>query len=455
MAVRKIVFLGGGAIYFIRAFTEFALRRGLEGSEFVLYDLDLEKAQRMANLGKRLFSEQGVNYRIRATTDMIDAIEGADFAISSIGGTGVSNTMSVYGSYYHGADMNISGKYGIHQIIGDTCGPSGMMMALRTIPVYFKICKEMEKRCPDVVFINHSNPMAVLCKAMVKYTDINFIGLCHGVQEGISAAARLLGVPYKELECVWIGTNHYYWYTRILHKGKDVYPQAARLLTENSHKGNKLTSTLSRIYGHQIVYRPDDHIYEFYPYASQIGNSGKEDDYGLMEEAKVWGYDFKNPVVPARSDASAEEKMEFYKDFQKTLDDVKLEKPGEYDINEDVDRLVSCIADGKREVFILNVPNQGAVPNLPSDAILEVEAVSDSKGVRPLYMGNAPLYLKGMLEKRIVWQEIVADAGVKGDKNLALQALLIDEMAILPDKAEMMLDELLAASKDLLPQFKL
>ena len=84
---------------------------------------------------------------------------------------------------------------------------------------------------------------------------------------------------------------------------------------------------------------------------------------------------------------------------------------------------------------------------------VEVEAVTDSQGVRNLYMDEAPAHLKGILEKRFAWHELVADAAVKGDRSLALQALLLDEMAIMPDKAEAMLDELLLASRDLLPQF--
>ena len=134
MAGKKIVCLGGGALYFIRVIRDFAINKGLQGSELVLYDLDLEKAERMAGFGTRIFGEHGLDYRIRATSNLRDAIDGADFALSSIGGTGASNASGVYGSYYHASDVYIPSKYGIHQIIGDTCGPAGMMMALRTVP---------------------------------------------------------------------------------------------------------------------------------------------------------------------------------------------------------------------------------------------------------------------------------------------------------------------------------
>ena len=120
---------------------------------------------------------------------------------------------------------------------------------------------------------------------------------------------------------------------------------------------------------------------------------------------------------------------------------------------EGISSLIAAIAKGRRQVHIVNVANQGAIGNLPATAEVELEGVTDASGVRPIQTGQAPMVLKGLLEKRFVWQELVADAAVKGDRNLALQALLVDEMAILPEKAEAMLDELLLASRDLLPQF--
>ena len=115
--------------------------------------------------------------------------------------------------------------------------------------------------------------------------------------------------------------------------------------------------------------------------------------------------------------------------------------------------MVSAIATGRRQVCIVNIRNEGAIPNLPATALVEIEGVTDSTSVRGVSMGECPLVLKGILEKRFVWQELVADAAVTGDRNLALQALMTDEMAIPPKQSEAMLDELLAASKDLLPQF--
>lgn len=455
MAVaKKITCLGAGSFYFLRAIPDLLLSPELAGSELVLYDIDAEKAERMAAMGRRLAPRAGTGFRVRAATELADAVDGADFALSSIGGSGAEVTANVYGSSYHAADIAIPAKYGIPQIVGDTCGPAGMMMGLRSVPAYLAICREMERRCPNVVVLNHSNPMAVLCRALHKYTNLTVIGICHGVQHGIAVAAEALGVPAEELDCLWVGTNHYYWFTRVVHRGKDVYPELkARLAAREAPQGRRLSSQLSQIYGFQIVYPEDDHIIEFYPFLAQASGGPEALPYGLDEAAKAFAAQAAPPDATAQSSPEAV-RATFLRRYQELLDAGELPECQDNSITgEGIGSLVSAIATGRRQVCIANVANNGAIPNLPTTAEVEIEAVTDSCGVRGVHMGECPLVLKGILEKRFVWQELVADAAVKGDRNLALQALLIDEMAIWPDQAEAMLDELLAASKPLLPQF--
>ena len=456
MIEKKIVCLGAGSLYFPYALIDLASLRDLEGSEIVLYDLDAEKARLMAGLANRLFGRLGANYRVRAAKRLADAVDGADFAVSSIGGSGAEITPNVYGSYYLWMDKYISAKYGVQQVVGDTCGPAGMMMALRSIPAHIKICREMEKRCPRVIFISHSNPMAVLCRAIRKYTSISVIGLCHGVQGGIAYAAEVLNVPIEQLECAWVGTNHYYWFTALRHNGRDVYHELMKKMARrNPPRGKILSAELSRIYGYHIVYPSDDHIVEFYPFLSQVQGGQEKLPYGLAGAAKSHGYDEQKPRT-ARRASSSRVRRKFITQYKKILDETKIpEKPEPSSAlrGEGLARLISAIASGKREWCIANVANQGAIANLPFTGEIEAETVTDSTGVKPIVQKAAPLILKGMLEKRFVWQELVADAGVKGDRQAALQALMVDEMAIWPDKARQMLDELLHASRDLLPQF--
>jgi len=454
MPSKKIVCLGGGSGYFIGALGDIVVTRGLAGSEITIYDIDLEKAEIMAQFGTRLAKESGSSMTVRAPKTLADAVDGADFAVSSIGGAGVS-VGGVYGTSAHIQDMLIPARYGIFQVVGDTGGPAGMMMGLRSIPIYINICREMEKRCPEAILLNHSNPMAVLCRAMSKYTAINVIGICHGVQGGIMRIAKMLGVDPHELDCAWIGTNHYHWFTRIRHRGRDVYPKVRKKLQGRRHpKGEAMTQKLSGIYGHEIVYPPDDHAFEFYPFNARLSDvgdvpygfgKGLKRDYARLEKMAS--------VKPSKAEVKAEREDQLRKMGERLQRVKPPDKPSNPLTGEGVGSLMEAIALGRRQVQIVNIANNGAVPNLPDYANLEMEAVTDSLGVRGIYIGDAPMSLKGILEKRIAWQELVVDAGMKGDRNLALQALLLDEMAILPEKAEQMLSELLRASKGMLPQF--
>ena len=450
MASPKIACIGAGSLYFRRALADIAVHPGLAESEITLYDLDLDKAKIMADHAVRLTGLCGTRQRPRAVSTLAEAVDGAGFVVTSIGGAGVS-TGRVYATSAHAHDVLIPARYGIYQIVGDTGGPAGMMMGLRSIPAYLDICREMEQRCPSAVLLNHSNPMAALCRAMVKYSRIQVIGICHGVQGGIANVAKVLDVDPHELDTVWVGTNHYYWFTRIHHQGRDVYPLVReRMAARDAPEGDRMTSTLSSIYGHQIVYPHDSHVMEFYPFLAQLRDV-QEVPYGFADRAKEQ-YGEMAKSLQAQTDATPREQQlaELAADLAKVTPPAK---PSDQITGEGIAALVESIATGRRSVHIVNIPNRGSVPNLPDYAVLEVEGVTDSTGVRNLYMDEAPLSLAGILQKRIAWQELVADAGAKGDRTLALQALLLDEMAIPPEKASAMLDELLAASKDYLPQF--
>ncbi len=448
MPTRKIACLGSGSKYFARTLADLVVVDDLAGSEFTLYDIDQEKSAVMVRHGCRLAELVGTGMRVRSCGTLADALDGADFALAAIGGSGIS-TGGVYQTDVRARDILIPAKYGVPQVVGDTGGPAGMMMGLRNIPIYLNICREMERRCPDVVFFNHSNPMAALCRAMTKYSSIKVIGICHGVQAGISMVGQLLGVPPEELDTVWVGTNHYHWFTRIRHGGRDVYPEVQRRMAEGRAAAkNPLTDRLSAAYGYRIVYPDDAHALEFYPYLAQARDSDH------LPYGHHLGGHF--PVTNDHTDQAqtAATRQAELAAYAAELQGIGLPKAGRNQFaGEQLGVLIAAIAQGRRHVHVVNVANRGVIPNLPDYACVEVEAVTDSVGVRPIYTGPAPMALLGLLQKRIAWQELVADAGVKGDRALALQALLLDEMAILPDQSAAMLDELLAASRELLPQF--
>ena len=203
------------------------------------------------------------------------------------------------------------------------------------------------------------------------------------------------------------------------------------------------------------MYPADDHIIEFYPFLAQVQGGQKNLPYGLAAASKSHGYDEHKRRFFRRT-SSSRLRRKFIAQYKKILAETEIPdkpEPSSALRGEGLARLISAIASGKRELCIVNIANQGAIANLPFTGEVEVEAITGSTGVKPIVQKEAPLILKGMLEKRFVWQELVADAGVKGDRKAALQALMMDEMAIWPNKAKPMLDELLHTSRKLLPQF--
>ena len=213
-----------------------------------------------------------------------------------------------------------------------------------------------------------------------------------------------------------------------------------------------MSAALSRTYGHRIVYPDDGHTLEFYPFAT---HARSQDDlpYNMADSARRHGFSASDPM-PAKQPPTDELRQSFLADYQKLLDETELpEQKEDSRSDEGPVQIITAMATGKRMICIVNMANGGAIGNLPATAEVEVEAVTETGGARALIMGEAPLVLKGILEKRFVWQELVADAAVTGDRGKAMQALLVDEMAIEPGKAEALLDELLAASRDLLPRF--
>ena len=431
----KIVFLGGGSGFFNMVLGEFMLTPGLAGSEIVLYDVAAERMEIIEGIGQRMIEQGGADLKISSTTDLARAVDGADFAVASIGKMGPDWQA-------HDLDMTIPAKYGIIQTTGDTVGPGGLSMALRIIPAFIEIGREMEKRCPDCVFINHSNPMSVICRSLVKYVDLRcVIGLCHGVQGTIAHLADVLGVEVEDLEVRAAGLNHLLWVLTIRHKGQNVYPLLRKkIAARDPEPVHIFADALFRIYGYYPV-NADRHIIEFFPYLRQA-RTEEELPYQLGSRHSS----LKEPAV-----AKSREKWD--KLAKQARGELAIELPEKIS-PEAVGAIIPSLATGREEVHIVNSPNQGSIPNLPDFALVETLGITDSTGCRPIYMGPLPDAVVGMLQARVMQQEVLVDAAVKGDRQLALQALAADPMILSLEEAQSLLDELLKAQAQYLPHFQ-
>ncbi|MCL6629244.1 MAG: alpha-glucosidase/alpha-galactosidase, partial [Armatimonadetes bacterium] len=214
---KKIAFIGAGSFGFTRGLVRDILTfPELSDATLALMDIDKERLDFITTAVSRILEAGKYPAKVISTLDRKEALEGAD---------GVVCTMLQGGVDVFRHDIEIPAKYGVDINVGDTRGPSGIFRALRTIPVMLSICEDIEKYCPDAIFLNYTNPMAMLCRAMQwQHPKLTISGLCHSVQGTAHMLANWIGAPMEEVTYVCAGINHQAWYIDFRWNGKDAYP---------------------------------------------------------------------------------------------------------------------------------------------------------------------------------------------------------------------------------------
>ena len=181
----RVAMIGAGSIGFTRRLMMDILAvEPLRDTLFSFMDIDQERLDMVANLCRKMIQDSQLPARVESTTNRQEALEGADYVFSVV---------RVGGLEAFAKDIEIPLKYGVDQCVGDTLGPGGIFYALRTIPVLLEIAKDMRAVCPEALFLNYSNPMAMNSWAINREGGVRYVGLCHGVQGGHHQIARALG----------------------------------------------------------------------------------------------------------------------------------------------------------------------------------------------------------------------------------------------------------------------
>src|SRR5580700_9245912 len=218
----KTVFLGAGSTVFARNLLGDILgHEEPTAPEFVLHDIDLERLSTSELVARRVCESLSAPAKISATTDRRAALDGADYAINMIQVGGYEPCTVT--------DFEVPKEFGLRQTIGDTLGIGGIMRGLRTIPVLLAMCSDMEELCPDVWFLNYTNPMAINCRAINRTSPIRTVGLCHSVQGTAFELSLDLGIPYGDIDYLAAGINHMAFYLRFARNGEDLYPRLRAL----------------------------------------------------------------------------------------------------------------------------------------------------------------------------------------------------------------------------------
>ena len=432
---RKVVLIGGGSGYFEGVVGEFCLTPELAGLRVVMYDIDKKRMGIVRAAAKRTIEATGADITLSATQDLARALDGADFCISSIGVHGPNKA-------WHHLDCKVAARFGVIHTTGDTVGPAGFSQGLRIIEPYMKITREMEKRCPGAILLNHSNPMSPVCRAISKYTKVNVIGYCHNVAGGIAYFSRILGIPGEELETTIVGPNHMNWLLDLRHQGRDLYPELKRrVLRGKPTERQMFARDVLRVYGIFPV-GGDRHMIEFFPYL-RVASTPEELPYELK-----W-----------RVQPQAVEKIEGEIVHKPT--ELELRARGEVPPRipeqlspESMGQQVRAMALGQEMIHYVNTPNRGAVTNVPDWAVLEMKAVIGSQGAKPVYVGELPAQAARWTEAQVYAHELTVDAAVEGSRDKAIQALACDPEMTDLGEVEALFDALVEAQGPRLARFR-
>jgi len=431
----KLTMLGGGSLYFQSAMAEIACTPELAGSEIVLFDIDEERLDLMRRVGDRIAEKTESGVTVRATTERGDALDGTDFAVASIGVHGP-------GHRWHKADTDAVEKLGIIMTTGDTVGPSGLSQALRIIPIFVDIAQDMEKYCPDAFLLNHSNPMSAICRAVNKYTSIRAIGYCHNVAGDLRYFAKVLEIPWQELDVTAAGPNHCVWLLDIRHQGRDVYPDLKeRLAAQEPPERHRFQQEVLDLFGFFPI-GGDRHIVEFFPHARRA-TATTDIHYGLK-----WRSDMISEGALARELSDEPQEIELRASGEK---DVWLP---EENTPEAMGLQIKSLAFGPDLVHYVNTPNQGAIPNVPDWAVVELKAQVGQSGVKPIHVGELPPQLARWSVAQFYTHELTVDAAVEGSREKAIMALACDAMIRDFDEARVVLDALVEAQDGRLDRFR-
>lgn len=449
MAAVKITFIGGGSYQWgVALVRDMLVTKGLDGSELVLMDINPAGAEDVRKASMAVQAKTKTRWRITASSDRRASLKNADFVILCIS-TGALDSMA--------HDLEIPWKYGIFQTVGDTVGPGGLNRALRNIPVFTGIMEDVNAICPNAWVMNLTNPMTTLTDAVLRSSASGrAVGLCHEISGGRSFISYLLGIKPDEpsFKVCSAGINHCIWMLGASCCGENLIPKikaavadkdlawsgAKRLLKEidfeNFWKCTAVKRELMRMTG-VLPLAGDRHTVEFFGHFTN--------DPKLV--ADYWGTRFTT-ITDRREKWLPRMK-------KKTLDTASGKEKIELRCShEPVAPIIDAITNGRTyHLEAGNLHNIGQISNLPTGAVVETPCIVSSDGIRPAAMGEMPSAVAAILSGHCHRQQMIVDAAMNADRDLALAALISDPMVRDASTAPQMLSEMMEATVQWLPQF--
>jgi alpha-galactosidase len=454
----RITIIGGGSYQWVpKLLVDLANTPVLHEAEIVIEDIDPAPVPRMVDLVKHIAQVRGIGLTAVGTTNQREALEGADYVVVSISTGG-------FESMRH--DLEIPAKYGIRHSVGDSVGPAGIIRALRNIPIFLDLARDMEQVCPDAWLLNLTNPMTTITRSVNRESSINAIGLCHEITIMQFMLSMMLGASFMELSPTVAGVNHLPFISALDNGGEDGLAQLRDLLDHADKLGSDvLPMALPEGLGHEKISEGGDwtkgdlihqnqlklEVFRRFGVLPGAGDRHVAEFFaGFLTEESRWG---ERWGVELTSIEDRERGQEGHiADFEADLASPEV---SQMPSGEMVAPMIQCRMNDQPGWFPLNIPNHGQVADLPHGVVVESMCTVDASGVRGRDEVTLPPAMAEQLRQVSTSQELTVEAAITGNRDKVFEAMLEDPLAgrIDYDALGRMTDEMLAATKRWLPQF--
>ncbi|MDT2756512.1 6-phospho-beta-glucosidase [Enterococcus asini] len=431
----KIATIGGGSSYtpelmegFIKRYEELPIR------EIWLVDVEegREKLEIVGAMAQRMWDASPYDVKVHLTLNRKEALQDADFVTTQFR-VGLLNARI--------KDERIPAYYGM--LGQETNGAGGMFKAFRTVPIILEIVEDMKRYCPDAWLVNFANPSGMVTEAVVRYGKWDkVIGLCNVPVMATMLEPGLIGKDQGELIYKFAGLNHFHWHKAADSKGHDV---TMELIDKMYQEDNGLPKNIydipfERELLEQMKMIPCAYHRYYYQEEEMLAHS--------LEEYQTIG------TRGQQVKETEAELFELYKDPQLNYKPEQLLQRGGAYYSDAACETIASIYANKETQIVVSTKNEGAVPDLPADCVVEVTAYVGAQGARNVAFGKLPTAEKGWLQVMKAMELLTIEAAVTGDYGTALQAFTLNPLVTSGATGKRVMDELFIAHKKHLPNFK-
>ncbi|GAA4904298.1 alpha-galactosidase [Nonomuraea thailandensis] len=425
----KVALVGAGNVELTRKIlSDLMSSPELAGSlRVALHDIDAGRLATAETLSRRLNAEAGAGATIEAGADREAALAGADFVVCQIDVGGYDAALS---------DFEIPHRYGVRQTVGDTLGLGGIFRGLRAMPVLLDLARDMARLCSDAWLLNYTDPLAMLCGAVVAGTPLRRVaGLCHSVRDTHALLADLIGRELDDIDFLTAGLNHQAFVLRFESEGLSLYDELDLVMAADPELRGHVRAEIYRRFGYfptESSEHAAEYVSWFLPHEKEVLRLNPPLNEGLRRRLRKYdAYERLREALAAGKPVLAR-----WKHFEMASEVIH-----------------SLLTGTPREVQ-LTLPNDGLIGNLPAGACVEVPALVDGAGIHPQPVGALPVQLMALNRSFLNVVELTTTAVLEERRSAVYQAAMLDPntSATLPlADIEAVCDDIIAAQAAYLP----